>query len=258
MTESNKKETVREFDSTEISEDFSSKLSIDALMYGSRKYKLLRFISIVIVLLPQLTIVHYVVYLDKQVTLTYYLVHSITYLTTLFISFVISIDFILNRYAKNKARVLLRTEKDTGSRALFTSWPSKAVRDYQKIKLIKYLEQKRITELSQYEFLSEKIDITTKSIKSTSLIGFGALISICTALFLQLNEHIISKIPLNLIISLEVAIAMLVASAWLFINHTIQLYHHIINKEKRHNEQLNSLLKEIVFEMRMKKHAIIS
>jgi ABC-type multidrug transport system fused ATPase/permease subunit len=256
--ESNEEETGRVFNSTEISEDFSSKLSIDALMYKSRKYKLLRFISIVIVLLPQLILVHYFIYLVKQASFAYYFIHAIIYLIALFIAFVISIDFILNRYAKNKARVLLRTEKETGSQALFTSWPSKAVRNYQKIKLIKYLEQKRITELPQYEFLSERIDITTKSIKSTSLIGFGALISICTALFLQLNEHIISKIPLNLIISLEVVIAMLVASVWLFINYTIQFYQHIINKEKRHNEQLNSLLKEIVFEMRMKKHAIVS
>jgi len=254
MTESNEKDV--KYDLTEILKDFRYELSIDALMYKSKKYKFLKFISIVIVLLPQLILVHYIVHLVKQVSFAYYFIHVITYLIALFISFVISICFILNRYAKDKARVLLRTKKKTGFLALFTFWPSKAVRNYQKTRVEKYFEKKRITELSQYEFLSERIQKEIKIRRPTLPNGFGIVLSIFIALFVQINQLIISNVStLSLIISWELAIITLILSVWFFINQVMQFYYKIINTDNQLNEQFNSLLKEIIFEMKMKKCA---
>ena len=168
-----------------------------------------------------------------------------------------SLFAIINPYLKKRARKLLRRKKENGFKAFFTLWPIDDFRDYQKAELIKYFTEKEITELAQYELLSKTIDCKIKFKRPYLVIKFGVLFSLLMAVWLQINQHIIETIDnLPFLIEWGAIATVIVVFLWYVVNQILMGHNEIINIDNRRSEQLNNLLKEIIFDMKMKKYSL--
>ena len=250
--ESNEKETGVTYDLTEILNYYKNKLSFNAFIFNKKVYKFFfKPFSIILVLSPLLIILLNLNKLGTKI----FPVYILAYTLTLIIAGLVSLFVIINPYTKMRVNALFDT-KEKWFHDIFSFWSAKDVRNYQKIELLKYFEEKEIIELPQYELLSKAIDTKIEKNKPSSIIKFGVLATILVPLWLQINQQIIKKVDdIDTLFAWGLVLTFLVISVWCFINQVLGLY-DIMYTENRSNEQLNNLVKEIIFDMKMKKHAL--
>lgn len=243
--ESNEKETEVKYDLTEILTYYKDKLSSNALIFKDNKYPLILLISIIIIFAPLLIIWFFKAKFGILIIPVYIFVLIIAVLFSLF--------GLINPYLKCNEHELLK--KETSSKAFFTLWSVDNFRIYRKNELRKYFEKNEITELPQFELISE--EISNKLSKNTFLIfKIGIPFSILGTLWVQINQQIIKTVnDINTLLVWGVSITFLILAIWCFLNQVLEFRNEIMNAENRRNEELNDLLKEIIFEMKMKKCA---
>ena len=75
-------------------------------------------------------------------------------------------------------------------------------------------------------------------------------------LWFQINQQIIKNVnDLPTLLAWGLYITLLIFSIWGFLNQALELHNIIVDTENRRDEQLKNLVKEIIFDMEMKKHA---
>lgn len=248
--ESNEEETGITYDLTEILNYYKNKLSSNTLIFNGGEYPFRLFISIIIILAPILIIW---LFRDQLGLITF-----LGYIVTLIIAVLVSLFGMINPYLKKNERKLLNKKKETGIKAFFTLWSVDSFKIYQKKELRKYFIRKEITELPQYELLSKAIDRKLKNNKSSSLIfKIGIPFSMLGTLWFQINQQIIKNVnDLPTLLAWGLAITLLIFSVWFFLNQALELHNIIVDTENRRDEQLKNLVKEIIFDMEMKKHVL--
>jgi|GEM_PF-2637991 hypothetical protein len=248
MTESNEKETDVKYDLTEILTYYKNELSFNALVFNGSKYSLKLFMSIVIMFLPLLIIWFFKDKLGIMIIPVY--------LFALIIAVLGSIFGIINPHLKNNEYELLKNDKKTDYKHFFALWSIDNFSIYRKKELRKYFEKREITELEQFELISKEIDIKLSK-KAFLILKIGIPFSILGTLWVQINQQIIKTVSnINTLLVWGLSITFLIFVIWCFLNQVLELRNIIMNAENRRNEELNDLLKEIIFEMRMKKYSL--
>ena len=246
--ESNEEETGITYDLTEILNYYKNKLSSNTLIFNGSEYPLRLFISIIIISSPLLIIWFFK---DRLGMYTFPVYFSALIITVLFSLFVI-----INHYLKKNERELLNTKRETGIKAFFTLWSVDSFKIYQKKELRKYFIEKEITELPQYELLSKAIDSKLNNNKSSLIFKIGIPFSMLGTLWFQINQQIIKNVnDLPTLLAWGLYITLLIFSIWGFLNQALELHNIIVDTQNRRDEQLKNLVKEIIFDMEMKKHA---
>jgi len=248
----NIKQTEITYNLDELLSSYNKELSSYALIFKGREYTLRKFLSVVLILSP---ISIFLFNLNKIDTKTFS-VYFFEFILALIIAASFSFFVIINPYPKKKMRKLLKRKEKHGFNAFFSLWPIDDFRNYQKLELVKWFREKGITELPQYELLSTTIDCKLKSKKPFLIIKFGVLFSLLMAIWLQINQHLIETIDdFYFLLKWGLYVSFFVAILWYFFNQILTGHDEIVNIENRRREQLNNLLKEIIFDMKMKKYS---
>lgn len=252
MIDNNMKQTEITYNLNELLSSYNNKLSSYALIFNGKEYTLRKFLSVVLILSP---ISIFLFNLNKLDTKTFP-VYCLWFILALILAGSFSLFVIMNPYPKKKVRKLLKRKKEHGFKAFLSLWPIDDFRNYQKLELVKWFREKGITELPQYELLSTTIDCKIKSKKPFLIIKFGVLFSLLMAIWLQINQHLIETIDdLYFLFKWGLSITVFVVFLWYFLNQILTGHDEIINIENRRREQFNNLLKEIIFDMKMKKYS---
>jgi uncharacterized integral membrane protein len=253
MMDNNIKQTEITYNLNELLRFYNNNLSSNALIFNKKEYALRKFLSVALIFSTTSIFLFNLNKLDIKTFPVYFLV----FIFALIIAGFFSLFVIINPYSKKKARELLKLKKEHGCKAFLSLWPIDDFRNYQKLELLKWFSEEGITELPQYELLLTTIDCKIKSKKPFLIIKFGVLFSLLLAIWLQINQHLIETIDdLYFLFKWGLSVSILVACLWYFLNQILIGHAEIINIENRRMEQLNNLLKDIIFDVKMKKYSL--
>lgn len=225
----------------EILLHYKENISIGALIFNDWVFKfILGPFSLIIMIIPTVL----------QVIFEF---NQLIFSVALIISGFIALFVILNPYAKLKVKNLLKIKDKIG---FFTLWAIDDFRKYQVKKLVEYFQSIKITEIAQYELLVETMENKIKSTRPYLIIKFGFLFSILIPVWLQINQWIVNKITdLKFLISWGLVITVLVILIWYLANQIAMIYNEILNIENQRIKRLSTLLKDILFDLKMKNYA---